>query len=58
MVLKLKKMGYPAKMKPVRVPDIGVTYRVIVGDFKSRVSAEYLGKRLKKDNIEGMVRLQ
>ena len=56
MVLRLKRMGYPAFMKPVRIPDVGVTYRVMVGDFKNRASADYLGKRLKKDNINGIVR--
>jgi cell division septation protein DedD len=56
MVLRLKRKGYPAFMKPVRVQGVGVTYRVMVGDFKSRTSADYLNKRLKKDNIDGMVR--
>ena len=58
MVLRLKRMGYPAFMKPVRLPEVGVTYRVLVGDFKNRASADYLGQRLKKDNINGMVRMR
>lgn len=56
MVLRLKRKGYPAFMKPVRVQGVGVTYRVMVGDFKTRTSADFLNKRLKKDNIDGMVR--
>ena len=56
MVLRLKRKGYPAFMKPVRVQGVGVTYRVMVGDFKTRSSADYLNKRLKKDNIDGIVR--
>jgi cell division septation protein DedD len=58
-VKRMKKRGYAAFIKENEIPEKGTWYRVRVGSFKNRASAERLAGELKsKEGLEPFITVE
>jgi len=55
LIITLKKLGYPAYMKPAKIPGKGTWYRVRIGSFKTKTEASRTLARLKKAQYKGII---
>jgi len=55
MVARLKDKWYPAYKAVAEIPGKGIWYRVRIGSFKNRATAQSTLERLKKDKIEAVL---
>ena len=54
-VARFKKQGYDVFHFKVKIPNMGTWYRICFGKFKSKSNADLFRKKLKRENIHGII---